>query len=56
MTKRTETRPIKVGNIQIGQQNKVIIQSMTNTKTSDINKTIKINLTFLDITQTSFVE
>lgn len=40
MTKRTETRPIQVGNIQIGQQNKVIIQSMTNTKTSDVDATV----------------
>ncbi len=43
--KRCETRPIKVGNLQIGNQNKVIIQSMTNTKTKDIDKTIEqINL------------
>ncbi|MGN1343392.1 MAG: flavodoxin-dependent (E)-4-hydroxy-3-methylbut-2-enyl-diphosphate synthase [Traorella sp.] len=40
MTKRTETRPIHVSNLQIGHQNKVIIQSMTNTKTSDIDKTV----------------
>ena len=33
MRKRTETRPIQVGNLQIGGQNQVIIQSMTNTKT-----------------------
>lgn len=43
--KRCETRPIKVGNLQIGSQNKVIIQSMTNTKTKDIDKTVEqINL------------
>ena len=41
MTTRLETRPIKVGNLQIGQQNKVIIQSMTNTKTSDVEATVK---------------
>ncbi len=41
MYKRTETRPIKVGNVQIGGQNKVIIQSMTNTKTKDIASTVK---------------
>lgn len=40
MKKRTETRPINVGGIQIGGQNKVIIQSMTNTKTKDITATI----------------
>ncbi len=34
--KRTETRPIKVGNVQIGGQNKVVIQSMCNTKTKDV--------------------
>ncbi len=41
MYKRTETRPIKVGNVQIGGQNKVIIQSMTNTKTKDVESTVK---------------
>ncbi len=39
--KRTETRPIKVGNIQIGNQNKVIIQSMTNTKTKNVQETVE---------------
>ena len=41
MYKRTETRPIKVSNVQIGGQNKVIIQSMTNTKTKDVASTVK---------------
>lgn len=41
MNKRNETRPIKVGNVQIGGQNKVIIQSMTNTKTKDVENTAK---------------
>ncbi len=41
MFKRNETRPIKVGNVQIGGQNEVIIQSMTNTKTKDIESTVK---------------
>lgn len=41
MYKRTETRPIKVGNVQIEGQNKVIIQSMTNTKTKDVASTVK---------------
>ena len=31
--KRIETRAVKVGNIQIGHQNKVVIQSMCNIKT-----------------------
>ena len=38
--KRTETRPIQVGGVQIGGQNKVIIQSMTNTKTKDVEATV----------------
>ena len=41
MYKRTETRSINVGGIQIGGQNKVIIQSMTNTKTKDVDATVK---------------
>lgn len=41
MYKRTETRPINVGGIKIGGQNKVIIQSMTNTKTKDVEATVK---------------
>ena len=38
---RTETRNIKVGNVQIGGQNRVVIQSMCNTKTKDIDSTVK---------------
>ena len=38
---RINTKPIIVGNVQIGGQNKVVIQSMTNTKTKDIEATIK---------------
>lgn len=38
--KRENTRPIKVKDLVIGGQNKVIIQSMTNTKTKDIEATI----------------
>ena len=41
MHKRNETKSIKVGNVQIGGQNKVIIQSMTNTKTKDVESTVK---------------
>ncbi|AGM26023.1 4-hydroxy-3-methylbut-2-en-1-yl diphosphate synthase [Spiroplasma syrphidicola EA-1] len=40
MTNRINTRPVMVGNIQIGGQNKVVIQSMTNTKTHDIEATL----------------
>jgi (E)-4-hydroxy-3-methylbut-2-enyl-diphosphate synthase len=41
MFNRKNTRPIYVGNLQIGGQNKVIIQSMTNTKTKDVHATVK---------------
>ncbi|WP_041921215.1 flavodoxin-dependent (E)-4-hydroxy-3-methylbut-2-enyl-diphosphate synthase [Ilyobacter polytropus] len=37
----TGSRKIKVGNIYIGGDSEVIIQSMTNTKTSDIKATVK---------------
>ncbi len=37
---RTETRPVYVGGIRIGGQDEVIIQSMTNTRTRDIEATI----------------
>ncbi|WHQ36553.1 flavodoxin-dependent (E)-4-hydroxy-3-methylbut-2-enyl-diphosphate synthase [Spiroplasma sp. SV19] len=40
MNKRNNTRKVMVGNIQIGGQNKVVIQSMTNTKTHDIKATL----------------
>lgn len=40
MYKRETTRPIFVGGIQIGGQNAVIIQSMTNTKTKDVDATV----------------
>ena len=40
MYKRENTRPIFVGGVQIGGQNKVVIQSMSNTKTKDIEKTV----------------
>ena len=38
--KREETRSIKVGDLVIGGNNQVIIQSMTNTKTKDVEATI----------------
>lgn len=38
---RNETRKIMVGNVQIGGQNRVVIQSMCNTKTKDVDKTVK---------------
>lgn len=39
--KRENTRKVKVGNISIGNQNKVIIQSMCNTPTKDVDATIE---------------
>lgn len=41
MFRRTDVRPIYVGNIQIGGQEKVVIQSMCNTKTKDVEATVK---------------
>lgn len=38
--KRTETRAIQVRDLTIGHQNKVVIQSMCNTRTSDIEATV----------------
>ncbi|WP_163469074.1 flavodoxin-dependent (E)-4-hydroxy-3-methylbut-2-enyl-diphosphate synthase [Fusobacterium sp. IOR10] len=35
-----KTKEIKIGNILVGGNNPVIIQSMTNTKTSDVEKTV----------------
>lgn len=39
--KRSKTRQIMVGNVRIGGQNKVIIQSMTNTPTKNVDQTVK---------------
>ena len=41
MFKRENTRSIQVGNVQIGGNDKVVIQSMTNTLTKDAHKTVK---------------
>ena len=38
--KRTETRKIKVGSLFVGGDEKLIIQSMTNTKTKNIDEII----------------
>ena len=38
---RENTTKVMVGNVQIGGQNKVVIQSMCNTKTKDVDATIK---------------
>lgn len=41
MVKRNETRPIYLDGLQIGGQEKVVIQSMTNTKTKQVKSTIE---------------
>ena len=41
MYRRTETRPIYVGSIQIGGQNKVFIQYMCNKNTNDVDSTVE---------------
>ena len=38
---RKETRKIKIGNLYIGGDSKVAIQSMTNTDTRDVKATIE---------------
>lgn len=40
MVKRNETKSVFVGGVQIGGQDKVVIQSMTNTKTKDVESTV----------------
>ena len=40
MVKRDKTRKIFVGDVQIGGENKVVIQSMTNTRTKDVDSTV----------------
>lgn len=40
MFHRTQTRPVKVGGIQIGGNDRVVIQSMTTTKTHDVEATV----------------
>ena len=41
---RENTRSVMAGNVQIGGQNKVVIQSMCNTKTKDVEATVKQTL------------
>ena len=38
--KREETRAFQVGNLTLGRNNHVIIQSMTNTKTKNVEATV----------------
>ncbi|MBO8170988.1 MAG: flavodoxin-dependent (E)-4-hydroxy-3-methylbut-2-enyl-diphosphate synthase [Bacillaceae bacterium] len=41
MYHRTQTRPVKVGDITIGGNDQVVIQSMTTTKTADVKSTVE---------------
>lgn len=41
MFKRTETKPVRVGNVTIGGSDRVVIQSMTMTKTADVKATVE---------------
>jgi len=41
MIKRRKTREVKIGNLVIGGENPIRVQSMTNTKTTDIEGTVK---------------
>jgi (E)-4-hydroxy-3-methylbut-2-enyl-diphosphate synthase len=41
MYHRKETRPVKVGNVTIGGNDQVVIQSMTTTKTHDVKATVE---------------
>ncbi|SFL81789.1 4-hydroxy-3-methylbut-2-en-1-yl diphosphate synthase [Gracilibacillus orientalis] len=38
---RKDTRPLKVGNVMVGGKDQVVIQSMTTTKTHDVEATVK---------------
>ena len=40
ITHRSQTRPVKVGPLTIGGNDEVIIQSMTTTKTHDVEATV----------------
>lgn len=41
MVTRTQTKQMKIGDLTIGGQNKVLIQSMCNTRTKDVESTVK---------------
>ena len=41
LTKRSKTKKIKIGNVEIGGGNPIAVQSMTKTLTSDIDATVK---------------
>jgi len=39
--KRNKTKSVKVGNLILGGNDRVYIQSMTNTKTANVEETVK---------------
>ncbi len=41
LTHRKDTRPVKIGNVMVGGKNEVVIQSMTTTKTHDVEATVE---------------
>jgi len=41
VTHRSKTRPVRVGNLTIGGSDELFIQSMTTTKTHDVEATVK---------------
>jgi len=41
MRKRNETLQVKIGNLMLGGNDNILIQSMTNTKTKDVDATIR---------------
>lgn len=41
MINRLKTRAVKVGNVLVGEYNPIVIQSMTNTDTRDVESTVK---------------
>ncbi|WP_163539616.1 flavodoxin-dependent (E)-4-hydroxy-3-methylbut-2-enyl-diphosphate synthase [Gracilibacillus sp. YIM 98692] len=41
LTHRKDSRPVKIGNVVVGGKNEVVIQSMTTTKTHDVEATVK---------------
>ena len=41
MDKRKKTNSVQVGNIIIGSEHPIVIQSMTSTPTSDVNRTVE---------------
>lgn len=40
MISRNQTRPVRIGNLQLGGNDRILIQSMTNTKTRDVPATV----------------